>query len=250
MWPSIGPIRTYGILYLAGMALHFVIGWRLAKRRGLKRRVWIVTGVCYGLGMTAGAKLLYDLRQGEVDLMALLRAGHYLAGGLWGGLLAYLALAVPAVLLLTRQWRDALDLVAVSTPVPWIAARLGCLLNGCCHGKPCSLPWAIAFPEGAATAPPGVPVHPTQVYEIGIMLLLMVVFAWLRSDRWRGTKLLWFLVVYGLGRAATDALRGDIERYAYLGPLTLTQWLCVAAAGSALIILVLGQRRRPVAGSS
>ena len=250
MWPSIGPIRTYGILYLVGMVLHFVIGWRVAKRHRLKRRVWIVASVCYCLGMTAGAKLLYDLRQGEVDLVALFRASHYLAGGLWGGPLAYLALAVPAVLLLARQRGDALDLVAVSTPVPWIAARLGCLLNGCCHGTPCSLPWALTFPEGASTAPPGVPVHPTQVYEMGIMLLLMVVFARLNSNRWRGTKLLWFLVIYGMGRAVTDTLRGDVERYAYLGPLTLTQWLCVAAVGIALIVLAFGQRRRPVAGSS
>ena len=40
--------------------------------------------------------------------------------GLWGGLLAYFALAVPAVLLLSRQRRVALDLVAVLMPLPRI----------------------------------------------------------------------------------------------------------------------------------
>jgi phosphatidylglycerol:prolipoprotein diacylglycerol transferase len=26
--------------------------------------------------------------------------------------------------------------------------RIGCLMNGCCYGGPCSLPWAVSFPAG------------------------------------------------------------------------------------------------------
>jgi phosphatidylglycerol:prolipoprotein diacylglycerol transferase len=150
------------------------------------------------------------------------------------------------VLLLSRQRLAALDLLALTIPIPWIAAKLGCLLNGCCHGRPCSLPWAIIFPEGARNAPPGVLLHPTQLYEIGIMLVILFVFARLRSDRWRGTKLLWFLLIYGFGRAATDFFRGDNESYLYPGRLTLTQLLCIIAgvvAGLALALLLYRQSR-------
>lgn len=100
MWPNIGPIKTYGVFYLAGIVLHFVIGWRIAGGLGLRRRVWIAAGICYLFGMLVGAKMLFDLRHGVLDLSALFRAEHWLQGGLWGGLLAYFALAVPAVLLL------------------------------------------------------------------------------------------------------------------------------------------------------
>jgi phosphatidylglycerol---prolipoprotein diacylglyceryl transferase len=237
MWPRIGPIPAYAILYSLGIVLHFVLSRRIAKRTGLKRRVWIAVSLCYFLGMLFGAKLLYDLGHGPFDLRDLLRAQHYIRGGLWGGLLAYFALAVPAVLMLSRQRRAGLDLVATTIPIPWMAAKLGCLLNGCCYGRPCSLPWAITFPEGARIAPAGIPVHPSQLYEIGIMLIILFVFTRLTSDRWQGTKLPWFLTLYGFGRAATDFLRGDAEHYLVPGVLTLTQLICAMAAVAGLIVL-------------
>jgi len=242
MWPKIGPVATYGVLYLLGIVAHFLIGRRIARRLGLRRRVWIAAGVCYMVGMTAGAKFLYHARRFEFDPMVAFSARHYIQGGLWGGLLAYMLLAVPLILLLARNRRAGLDLVALSVPIPWAIAKLGCLLNGCCYGKPCSLPWGIAFPEGIEGTPAGVPLHPTQVYEIIIMALLVLVFRLLRSERWRGTMLLWFVGIYGIGRAATDVFRGDADRYIYIGPITLTQLICLTAAVVSIVALLLWRR--------
>ena len=225
------------VFYLAGIAMHFVVGRFLARRLGLKRRVWIALGLCYLFGMTVGAKILFDIRVGQFSPSALLHLAHYRQGGLWGGLLAYFALATPAVLLLTRKRRAALDLMALAIPIPWIMAKLGCFCNGCCYGKPCSLPWAVTFPQAARSAPPGISLHPTQLYEVVLMLAMILVFALLRSDRWRGTKLLWFILLYGIGRAATDFLRGETDAPALLGPLTLTQLVCLAAAASVALVL-------------
>jgi phosphatidylglycerol:prolipoprotein diacylglycerol transferase len=172
-----------------------------------------------------------------------LSAQHYMRGGLWGGLLAYFALAVPAALLLVRRRREALDLTALTLPIPWILAKFGCLFNGCCYGKPCSLPWAITFPEGARGAPAGVPLHPTQLYEVLLMVVVLLVLRALRSDRWRGTKLLWFLALYGVGRAATAMLRGDTDSASYIGPLAITQLVCLAAAAVALAALSVVYKR-------
>jgi len=230
MWPRIGPVATYGVLYLLGIILHFIIARRVAHRLGLRRRVWIMASVCYMLGMIPGAKFLYHLRTAGFDPMVIFSIKHYIQGGLWGGLLAYMPLAIPVTLLLDRNKRAALDLVAVSVPIPWAIAKLGCLLNGCCYGTPCSLPWAVVFPEGIEGTPAGVPLHPTQVYEIILMGMLAVVFRLLRSERWRGTMLLWFVGIYGIGRAATDMFRGDADRYIHIGPITLTQLICIAAA--------------------
>ena len=87
MWPLIGPIPTYVILYLGGIALHFVIGRRIAKRSGLKRRVWIAARLCYLVAMTIGAKILFDLTESQLDVSELLRLRNWRQGGLWGGLL-------------------------------------------------------------------------------------------------------------------------------------------------------------------
>jgi phosphatidylglycerol:prolipoprotein diacylglycerol transferase len=242
MWPRIGPAATYGVLYLLGIVAHFLISRRAAHRLGLRRRVWITAGICYMVGMTAGAKFLFHARQFEFDPMVVFNAKHYMQGGLWGGLLAYTLLAIPLTLLLTRNRRAGLDLVALSVPIPWAMAKLGCLLNGCCYGKPCSLPWAIVFPEGTEGIPVGTPIHPTQIYEIIIMGLLILIFKLLQGERWRGTMLLWFVAIYGFGRAATDMFRGDVDRYIYLGPITLTQLICAAAALASTVMLLLCRR--------
>jgi len=245
MWPRLGPVPTFGILYSLGIISQYLISYLLARRLGLRHRVWIAVSVCYNVSMIVGAKALYDVQHGQLDLRALLSIQHYFAGGLWGGLLVYLCLSVPLVLVLSRRRLAALDLIALSIPVPWIFAKLGCLFNGCCYGQECSMPWAITFPAGGAGAPAGIPLHPTQIYEIIVVLCILGVFALLRHERWRGTMLLWFLVLYGLGRAATEVWRGDVDHHIYVGPLTLSQLICLAVACiSALVLCIRGGRFR------
>ena len=41
------------------------------------------------------------------------------------------------------------DLVAPSLMLGLAIGRIGCLLNGCCFGGPCDLPWAVSFPRGS-----------------------------------------------------------------------------------------------------
>jgi len=237
MWPQIGPIPTFSIFYCVGILSHYLISCLLARRLGLRRRVWIAVSVCYNFGMIVGAKALYDIQHTQFDFGTLLSASHYMQGGLWGGLLAYLCLSVPLVLILSKRRRAGLDLIALSIPIPWIFAKLGCLFNGCCYGRECSMPGAIAFPEGAAGAPAGIPLHPVEIYEIIVVLCILGVFTILKRRWGSGTMLLWFLILYGLGRAATELWRGDANHHLYIGPLTLSQLICLAVAGVSILLL-------------
>jgi len=242
MCPRIGPVMTYSVLYIVSILSHLLVCYLIARRLGLRHRVWIIVGICYMVGMTVGAKVLYDIQHAQFDFRALFSTGHYMKGGLWGGMLAYFILAVPLVLVLAKHRRAALDLVALSIPIPWIFVKLACLFNGCCYGKKCSMPWAITFPEGAANAPAGIPLHPTQIYEILVVVCIFVVFKVLKYERWRGTMLLWFLALYGLGRTATEFFRGDFDHHLYIGGLTLSQLICLIAAGVSIILLFLWRR--------
>ncbi len=239
MYPRTGPVPTYSILYILSILSHFLICYFIARRLGLRRRVWIIAGICYMVGMTVGAKILYDIQSAQFNFRALFSIRHYMQGGLWGGMLAYFILAVPLVLILAKNRRASLDLVAMSIPVPWMFAKVGCLLNGCCYGKACSLPWAITFPEGARGAPAGIPLHPTQIYEILVVVCIPVVFKKLNYERWRGAMLLWFLALYGTGRAVTEFFRGDFDHHLFVGPLTLSQLICLLAAAASIILLFL-----------
>ena len=62
------------------------------------------------------------------------------------------------------------DALAPSIALGHVFGRIGCFLNGCCFGSACSLPWAVRFPAEHQTA--GQPVHPSQLYEAGLNLLL------------------------------------------------------------------------------
>ena len=239
MYPRIGPVPTYSILYILSIISHFLMCYFISKRLGLRRRVWIVVGICYMMGMTIGAKILYDIQNASFNPQALLSIRHYMQGGVWGGLLAYFIMALPLVLILAQKRLEALDLVAMSVPVPWLFAKLGCLFNGCCYGKTSSMPWAITFPEAARGAPAGLPLHPTQIYEILVVVCIIVIFKKLKYERWSGAMLLWFLALYGTGRAATEFFRGDFDHHLFIGPLTLSQLICFLAAGASIILLFL-----------
>jgi phosphatidylglycerol:prolipoprotein diacylglycerol transferase len=194
--------------------------------------------------MIVGAKALYDIQNTQFDLRALLSISCYMKGGLWGGLLAYLCLSVPVALILSKRKRAALDLIALSIPIPWMLAKLGCLFNGCCYGRTCSMPWAITFPEGGAGAPAGVPLHPVEIYEVLVVLCILVVFRILKHKRGSGTMLPWFLILYGLGRAAIELWRGDVEHHLYVGSLTLSQLICLVAAGFSILALYFWRHSR------
>ena len=135
MCPRIGPVPTYGVLHIVSILSHLLVCYLIARRLGLRHRVWIIVGICYMVGMTVGAKVLYDIQQAQFDFRALFSTGHYMKGGLWGGMLAYFILAVPLVLVLAKHRRAALDLAALSIPIPWIFVKLACLFNGCCYGS-------------------------------------------------------------------------------------------------------------------
>ena len=83
MWPQLGPIPTYSILYSIGILSHYLISYLLARCLGLRHRVWIAVSICYNLGMIVGAKALYDIQHTQFDFRALLSINHYMQGGLW-----------------------------------------------------------------------------------------------------------------------------------------------------------------------
>jgi phosphatidylglycerol:prolipoprotein diacylglycerol transferase len=75
-----------------------------------------------------------------------------------GGLVVYGALiaVLIAVVLFVRKHRlpglALADLIAPSMALGQGIGRIGCLLNGCCFGGYCDLPWAVTFP--APDSPP------------------------------------------------------------------------------------------------
>src|SRR5262245_32113765 len=137
MWPYTFGIRTYGIIYVLGMVVYGLLMCLRARRSGVTLRFAIFLALAYPLGMVVGAKMLYDTLGGHFADWAYLKPATYECG-LWGGPLAYLAVAVPAALVLRGDRSARLDLIALCLPPAMILAKLACFVNGCCYGAPCN----------------------------------------------------------------------------------------------------------------
>lgn len=131
---------------------------------------------------------------------------------------------------------EALDALSPSLGIMVFCGRLGCLFAGCDFGRPSSLPWAISYSAGtpafdaqvqsaliSAQAAWSLPVHPTQLYEALVGLVLMLLAS--RKARRHGLRLASVLGCYALGRFFIEFLRGDAQPRT-LG-LDVPQWLSI-----------------------
>jgi phosphatidylglycerol:prolipoprotein diacylglycerol transferase len=229
-------IHWYGVM----VALGFLSGLWLASRRGVREGLRAETVLDLGpwliVGTIAGARLLFvgtywrEQFAGKPfwEVFKVWHGGLVYYGGLLGASLA-------GVLYARRKrqplWKLA-DILAPSIALGQVFGRIGCLLNGCCYGRPCHLPWAISFPEHNAAGAPTVPVHPTQIYESILSLGLCVALMWLhRRKRFDGQTFGLYLIGYALLRSFVELFRGDYPPYQYLGG-----WVTPGHLGSALIL--------------
>ncbi len=210
----LGPIHlhSYGVM----MAVAFLVGTWLglleAKRRGLDEdkllNVVIVTLVASVLGARALYVLehLADFRREWGSVLALWQGGLTLYGGLVAGTFAGLASARRFGL---PRWVVA-DALAPSLALGTMFGRVGCFLNGCCYGRPTSLPWGVTFPPGsfAALEFGNTPVHPSQLYNAAAGLVLFVVLWAIRTRVRTPGVLFWsFVIAFALVRIPIDLTR-------------------------------------------
>jgi phosphatidylglycerol:prolipoprotein diacylglycerol transferase len=118
---------------------------------------------------------------------------------------------------------------------------VGCLMAGCCFGKPTTVPWAVTFTDPFAASnvgtPLGVALHPTQLYEAGAELLILGIL--LLSER-RGRvvpgRTFWlYILFYGVSRFIIEFYRGD-ER-GMLMELSTSQWISLVLVPLSLLML-------------
>ena len=86
--------------------------------------------------------------------------------------------------------------------------RIGCILNGCCYGITCTLPWGIEYTNPASLGFTAGVVHPTQAYEIIFNIALFGVLLRIGNKiRADGSLFLIFLGAYSLWRIGIGFLR-------------------------------------------
>jgi len=225
-------VHWYGVLLAVAFLTALWAAARRAPRNGIAPETISDAGLWLILGAVLGARSLYvisywdDLMRDPLfpgapwtEMFMVQRGGLVYYGGLLGSALACILFANVRKLAL---WKLA-DVLAPSVALGYVFGRIGCLFNGCCFGRACSLPWALHFPEDHATG--GAPVHPTQIYDSLLSLGLYAALAWLyRRKQFDGQVFAVYLIAYALTRSVVEAFRGDysaVHRHAGLTPAHL-----------------------------
>jgi phosphatidylglycerol:prolipoprotein diacylglycerol transferase len=246
------PVYTYGLLLAAAYLLGLQFALVRARARGLDPNRVMDLGIWIIVSALVGAKLLllvveFDkFGRDPAELLNLARSG----GVFYGGLIA----AVVVALWYLRRHRmpvwTVTDVFAPGIALGHAVGRLGCLFAGCCFGRPTDLPWAITFHSEFAArnvgTPLGIPLHPTQLYEAGAeLLILLLLLATERRGRPFPGRTFWgYLLLYGVSRFVIEFYRNDPR--GMVGDLSTSQFVSILLVPLSIVMLiVLGRRRGP-----
>jgi len=248
------PVNTYGVFLAIAFLCAIFVTVRLAARDGLPKEK--IYDLCLWLLLSSliGSKLLMfftepEYRQNPKLLFSLdfLRSGGVFYGGLIG--------AVLAGFFLMRRWKlpwwKTADACAPGIALGNFFGRQGCFSAGCCWGKPTTLPWGVQFTEAGheiTGVPTGVHLHPTQLYESFVMLIVFFFLLWLhKKKKFNGQVILAYVVIYATVRFliefVRDDPRGDIWGLTTLTGLSTSQLIGIVAGIAALIALIVRWRR-------
>ena len=132
------------------------------------------------------------------------------------------------------------DFYIVALPLGHAVGRIGCFLAGCCHGRPTDMPWGVVFNDPHTLVAPqyiGVPLHPTQLYEVGLNLILFFILQHFYKKQHRdGTILTMYVIGYACLRFFIEFFRGDFRGGFLLG-MSPSQCIALATAAIAAIAL-------------
>lgn len=149
------PIRGYGVMLLIAISTGVAMAVYRARRHGISPDTVFSLVFWLFVAGILGARAFFVIEYWEVrfagqpllqtikGVLQFTEGGLVVYGSVIGGLLAFL-------LFVRRNglpMRGMADILAPCFMFGLAIGRIGCLLNGCCYGGVCDLPWAITFPQ-------------------------------------------------------------------------------------------------------
>ncbi len=263
------PLFGYGLMMLLGLLSAIVLAEYRARQAGYApEMIWDLATALFIPGII-GARVYYLVQHGDKVFVGkqglpeilfaavnLSEGGLVLYGGLIAGTVAYFVFCF---------WKHLpplriADIITPSVCVGIGFGRIGCLLNGCCFGDRCELPWGIVFPHDSvpflalvqrgflapdALATP--PLHPTQIYSSldGFFTAALVLW-YSRFRRVPGDVFGLALLILPVSRFLIEFLRGD--EYGQWGTsLTSAQMVSIGLFSIGVVLQVyLGRQARGI----
>jgi len=268
-FPFLGgePITSFGVM----MLLSFLTGGYVLRSE-LRRvgedpeKAWdlVFMAVVGGILGAKGYYILLNYERLATDPAGLI----FSRGGLvwYGGFLLATVFVIWEIRRRKLPLARTADGAAPALALAYAVGRVGCFLVGDDWGRPTGSWVGIAFPQGAPpsrvdiierefgiTVDPAlvekygqiVPVHPTQLYEVGLStLIFFLLWRIRRTPRPEGSLFLLWLALAGFERFLVEFLRAKDDRF--FGLLTLAQIISLGLVAVGVIGMV-RLKQRPAA---
>ena len=230
------------LAYTVGFQMYLLLRRRQrVGKQPIDRMMWVLVGCVFGA--LVGSKLLawaespLEYWNGRGDPRVWL-GGKTIVGGLLGG---WVGVEIAKLALGIRQSTG--DLFVFPLIAGIAIGRVGCFLTGLpdhTYGNHTALPWAVDFGDG--------PRHPTQLYEIGFLVVLGIALA-IRGRRayWNGELFRLFILGYLAFRFAVEFIKPSYKPW--LG-LSAIQIACAVGVIVTLRLLMRGGRESAAAMSA
>lgn len=217
----IGPVHIYswGVMVAGGFLLGLWASLRRAKKFNIPQKDIVDLSVYIVLFSIIGSRALHvitnwsEFSKNPIDVINPFQGGQFGISGMsmLGGVISAIITGVIFAVIRKINFFRLADTISPTFLLGMFVGRWGCFLNGCCFGVESHLPWAVKFPPNcpAGNVYPDIPVHPTQIYEslLDLILYFVLVHIERRKKRHIGWATGLTFVFYGCGRAIVDYFR-------------------------------------------
>ena len=214
-------ILWYGVMTAIGFILGYITLMKNRKFSGLNEEQPATIMILAVVGGIVGARIFYVIqfwneiysKQPFYEVFNIRKGGQVFYGGF---ILTIILLFIYAkknkIKLLSL-----LDIGCPSLAIGHAFGRIGCFLNGCCYGRPTDSIFGVIFPKNAEAYQKygGAPIHPVQLYEFGMNLVLFLILMITLRKTKKGQTAAIYLVTYGILRYINESFfRGDHKEIA------------------------------------
>jgi phosphatidylglycerol:prolipoprotein diacylglycerol transferase len=169
------PIRGYGVMLLAAVVCGVGLSLYRAQQMGINPDLIFSLAFWMFIAGILGARAFHVIQKWNTDYArdSWMETFKAVVNIPQGGLVVYGSLigAGAAFVYFTLKHKLPMlaiaDMIAPSLVLGLAIGRIGCLLNGCCFGGPCELPWAVTFPAGSPPFARQMEQGEIQLYGLG-----------------------------------------------------------------------------------
>lgn len=222
-------VPAYGIILVNVFLCGLLIVWRRMKPLGIsKHQMLDIAGISAAVILIWVAANL-GLAKAKLISTPSLNALPILSIGAFAVLFYLRSQNLPA----DRSFDAIAPVAAYALSIQY---GIGTFLAGTGFGKPTDLPWGIRFPPGSAAfrVNGDVPLHPTQLYLGGLLLIIGLIGDRFGKNMLPGQRSLLTFVALSIAYLAVSPFRGNTTSFLAGGQIRMSETVAVFILGFSL----------------